>query len=137
MRDKQVYHSRDSEGLTSWPFWGTNRLPFLRDKQVDLFQGQASRLYGGPTFLRDKQVNLFDGKTGLPFEGQTSWPIWEKNRSIFQGQTDLVRWTLLREKHVDRELFAIEWKTIWFFQGTKKLTFLMGKQKTFIESCLQ
>ena len=54
------------EGRTDFPFWGTNRLPFLRDRQVALFEGQTGCLYWGTDrlpLLRDRQVALFEGQT--------------------------------------------------------------------------
>ena len=40
--------------------WGTNRLPFLRDKWVAVIEGQT----GCPSVLRNKQVALLGGQTG-------------------------------------------------------------------------
>ena len=77
---------------TGCHFWGTNRLLFLRDKQVALFEGQTScPLWGtnGLPFLGDKQIAHFLGMNILPFWGTNRLPfVRDKQIALFEGQTD-------------------------------------------------
>ena len=79
-------HDSISKRQTGCPFWGTNRIPFLRDKQDALFEGQIRCPFWGRCcfwgtnrmpflgmnwmpFLRDKKDALFEGQTRCPFWG--------------------------------------------------------------------
>ncbi len=69
------------ERQTSCPFWGTNKLPFLRDKQHSPFDEQTGFPFWGTNrlpFLRDKQNCLFGGINKVSF-------LRDKLSSLFLG----------------------------------------------------
>ena len=56
-------------GQTGWPYWGTNRMPVLGDKQVALIRGQTGRHRNTNKQINiRKQINDIQKSELWPFE---------------------------------------------------------------------
>ena len=73
-----------------WPFWATNRLTFLRDIQVGLFEGWENQerqmgwaLWGTNrvTLFRDTQIDLFEKKVAESF-WRTNWLTFPRDKQL-------------------------------------------------------
>ena len=71
------------------PFWGTNKVPFLRDIWSCLFERQMKLPFWGTNevpFLRDKWSCLFEGQMKCPFWGTNEVPfLRDKWNCLFKG----------------------------------------------------
>ncbi len=126
IRNKQVDFFGRQKGLNYLSDkLGTIRLGFLRDKQVDLFEGQI----GGPswgtnrvTFLRHKEVKLFEGQPVCPYLGTNRFILLRNKKVDLSDFLWTNRLTFWRTKWLNYLSDLIEGQTGWHFWKTNRLT---------------
>ncbi len=116
------------EGHTTFHFWGTNNLPFLRNKQPALFQGQKACPFSGTKslpFLRNKQPALFEEQTACPFWATNNLPFLRDKQPAFLRKTACPFW--------GTNSLPFEEQRACPFWGTNSLPFLRDKQPALFE----